>query len=76
MGGGRSDLTARHAIVEIVDANDGDVQITPGSVDKMIAADPGNIAITGKHDHFQFRIRQLKTGGKRDGPPVGGVKRI
>ena len=45
MGCCGSRLAARHAVVKIINANNGNVQIASGGMDKMIAPDPGDIAI-------------------------------
>ena len=67
-------LSTGHPINGVIDYDCSDTDISAGSVDKMVTTNSGNIAITGKYDDFQFRIGEFKSGGKRNGPAVGGVK--
>ena len=69
-------LAAGHAVVEVVYANDGDVQISPGGMNKMIAPDSGNVAVTGNDHHLQIRIGNLEACCKRQRPTVSGMKGI
>ncbi len=69
-------MPSRHPIVEIVDANDGHVNVAPGSVDEVIAADSDEIAVAAKDHHLELRVGQLEPGGEGDSPPVGGMKGI
>src|SRR5271166_380931 len=45
-------------------------------MNQVVAADGKQIAITGVHHHVQLGVRQLQTGGERNGAAVRGVKRI
>jgi hypothetical protein len=45
VGRRRAHLAAGHAVVKVVDANDRQLQVAPGGVDEVVAADPGYVAV-------------------------------
>jgi hypothetical protein len=49
-------LPTRHAIVEIVDADNVQVDVAPGSMNEMIATNCGEITIAADNRYFEFWI--------------------
>jgi hypothetical protein len=45
-------------------------------MDKMVPPDSHRISIPHDHNYFQVRLRQLYTGGKGKGAPMGRMERI
>ena len=60
-------LAAGHAIDLIIDNNGGEVQVSPGSMDKVIAAYSGCIPVTHDCDDGQGWFGQFDTGGIGEG---------
>jgi len=60
----RAHLPAGHAVDEIVGTNHGDVHISPGGMDEVIATDGDQIAVTREDNHLEAVVRQLEPGGK------------
>ena len=69
-------MSAGHAVDEIIHADNGDIQVSPGGMDEMIAAYAEYIAISGEDHYFHVGLGQVQTGGKRNGPSVSGVEGI
>ncbi len=69
-------LTACHSVIQVVDADYGHVHVPAGRVDKMIAADGEEIAVSGNNHDFCLRSGPASAGGKGNGPSMCGVKRI
>src|SRR5437868_8269289 len=76
LGSGRRSLPARHGVSQVVDADHFQIDVAAGSVNQVIAADGGEVAVSGVNDDVQLRIRQLQSGGEGDGAAVRGVKRV
>ena len=76
MGRGGRHLAAGHAVVQVVDADHGQVHVAPGRMDEVIAADGEQIAVAAEDHDVQLGIAQLQPGGKGNGPAMGGVKRV
>ena len=76
IGRGGRILAARHAVDIVIDDNRRQVQVAPGRVDEVVAADGGGVAVAHDHDHVKLGVGQLHPGGKGQGPAVGGVERI
>src|ERR1017187_3964843 len=72
----RRRLSTRHGIDQVVNADDLDVYVTARGVNQVIAADREQVAIAGVNHHVQLGVRQLQTGGERNGAAVGGVERV
>ncbi len=73
--GGRG-LAAGHGVDHVVDADHLEVDIAPGCVDEVIAADGGEVAIARVHYHLQRWVGELQSSGERNGAAVRGVERI
>jgi hypothetical protein len=73
---GRRCLASGHRIGQVIDADYFEVHVAPRSMNKMIAADGEQIAVTRVDHYLQFGIRQLQSGSERDGSPVRRVERI
>jgi hypothetical protein len=76
IGSGGRGLAAGHGVDQIVDADDFQIDVAARGVNQMIAADGREIAVAGIDDHVQLGIRQLQSGGERNGAAVRGVERI
>ncbi len=76
LGGGRTPLPAGHTIDLVVHTDHGDIDIAPAGMDEVVAADGRKVPVAGEDDHMQVRVCHLDTGGKRQCPSMGGVKRI
>ena len=70
--GGRC-LAAGHAVIEIVDANHCQIDVAACGMDKVVAADGEEVAVTAEDHHIQFGIGELHARGEGNGPAVGGV---
>jgi len=46
----RGDLAAGHGVAEVVDEDDGNVDIPPRSVDEVVSPYPGSIAVPCEDD--------------------------
>ncbi len=68
-----ADLPSGHPIIEIIDANDLEIDISPGRMNEMIPADGKKITITAEYGYRQIGTGQGQSGGKRDSPAVCGV---
>ncbi len=70
---GGPELTARHTVIEIVDAYDLDVHVAAGGVDEVVATDGRQIAIPTEDRNHEPGVGQFQAGGEGDGAAVGGV---
>ena len=73
--GGRI-LATGHAVDIVVDDDGRQVQVAPGGVDEVVAADGGGVAVPHDHDHLELGVGQLHPGGEGQGPAVGGVQGV
>jgi hypothetical protein len=73
---GRTDLAAGHPVRQVVHADDRHIDVSPGGVDEVIAANGDEVAVTTVHDHLERGVAELEARCERNGPPVGGVERI
>jgi len=73
---GRPDLAAGHAISEIIDADNVQVDVAAGRVDKVIAADCRQVAVAADHRHFQFRLVHGNAERERQRSPMRRVIRV
>jgi len=69
-------LAAGHAVGQVVDDDGGDVQVAPGGVDQVVAADGRGVAVAHDHDDLELGVGQLHAGGESERSAVGGVERI
>lgn len=69
-------LAAGHAVNIVVDDDGREVQVAPGGVDKMVAADGGGVAVAHDHDHLELGVGQFDAGGEGQRPAMGGVECI
>src|SRR4030066_292219 len=58
-GGWRGHLPAGHGVVEVIDADDRDVDVPPGGVDEVVAADGDDVAVAAEDDDFELGVGQL-----------------
>ena len=59
------DLTAGHAVIEIIDADNVQIDVASGSMNKMIAADRRQVTVAAYYGHIQFRFVNRDTQRKR-----------
>jgi hypothetical protein len=55
---------ARHAVIEIIDGNEGDVHIAPGGMDQVIAANGNALPVPAMDQHGELRTGQFDPCGK------------
>ena len=67
-------MTACHPINLVIDDNGRDIEITPGSMDKMITANCSGITISHNCQYCKFRIGKLDAAGIGDAAAVETVE--
>jgi hypothetical protein len=75
-GRGRSVLSSRHPVDEVVDEDYQQVHVAPGRVDEVIPANADQIPVSREDGHEKLGPAQLDAGGERNGPAVCGVEGI
>src|SRR3989339_293625 len=70
------ELSAGHAIGQVVETEGRDIQISPGCMDEMITADGCGIAVTHDDNNGQVRRGGLDTRSKGKSAAVEGMHRI
>ena len=73
---GRRDLPLGEAVDAVVEQQVGDVDVAPGGMRDVAAADREAVAVAADHDHRQAVVRHLDAGRDRQRPAVQAVKAV
>lgn len=76
VGRGRGALTAGHTINVVAHHDDGHVHVALGSVNEMVAADAGTVAVAGEHDNALIRVDRLQALGLRERSAMQSVQAV
>jgi hypothetical protein len=66
-------LTPGHPVIEIVGADDVDINISSRTVNKVITSDCCKVAISAEHGDHEFWVSEFETNCEGDRATVGGV---